>query len=212
MSVHTVNERLRHARRKLQVTSSKEAARLLFEVEGEAPHFLGHKNLGEAGEGGEAPHSEATKARIPLALWIGGSLAMTIVLSALALLAPMPQLAPDDSATAPAAVNAEIEAAAREWLALLDAGDWDATYAGTANAVRQMNSGETWAAVSQQARGELGALQSRILVSQEFVPAPPNGYHLLRFRSDFANRSGVTETLTLTHEDGGWKVSGILMD
>ena len=40
-SVHTVNDRLRAARRKLAVTSSREAARLLLEEEG--PEILGHK-------------------------------------------------------------------------------------------------------------------------------------------------------------------------
>ena len=34
LSVHTINERLRSARRKLETTSSREAARTLFESEG----------------------------------------------------------------------------------------------------------------------------------------------------------------------------------
>ena len=43
LSVYTVNERLRAARRKLGVTSSKEAARMLFEAEGGAYKSLGNK-------------------------------------------------------------------------------------------------------------------------------------------------------------------------
>lgn len=42
LSVHTINERLRDARRKMAVSSSREAARLLLEAEGgnaRAPHF-----------------------------------------------------------------------------------------------------------------------------------------------------------------------------
>ena len=35
LSVHTINERLRAARRKLAVTSSREAARLVLDREGE---------------------------------------------------------------------------------------------------------------------------------------------------------------------------------
>lgn len=38
LSVHTVNERLRHARRKLGVSSSREAARLLAQAEGQDPN------------------------------------------------------------------------------------------------------------------------------------------------------------------------------
>src|SRR4051812_49634677 len=34
LSVHTINERLRDARRKMAVSSSREAARILFEAEG----------------------------------------------------------------------------------------------------------------------------------------------------------------------------------
>lgn len=36
LSVHTINERLRSARRKLDVTSSREAARVLYESEAQA--------------------------------------------------------------------------------------------------------------------------------------------------------------------------------
>ena len=39
LSVHTINERLRAARRKLEVTSSKEAARLLLQAEAQADRF-----------------------------------------------------------------------------------------------------------------------------------------------------------------------------
>ena len=45
-SVHTVNDRLRAARRKLAVTSSREAARILLEDEG--PEILGYNPFGEA--------------------------------------------------------------------------------------------------------------------------------------------------------------------
>ena len=37
LSVHTINERLRDARRKMAVSSSREAARLLLEAEGGTP-------------------------------------------------------------------------------------------------------------------------------------------------------------------------------
>ena len=46
LSVNTVNERLRTARRKLGVTSSREAARLLGASEAESPDFLGSKKIG----------------------------------------------------------------------------------------------------------------------------------------------------------------------
>jgi DNA-binding CsgD family transcriptional regulator len=51
LSVHTVNERLRDARRKLSVSSSKAAARLLREAEGAGapPQLLGDRFSGVPG-------------------------------------------------------------------------------------------------------------------------------------------------------------------
>ena len=46
LSVHTVNEHLRDARRKLGVSSSREAARLMASGEQEDPHLFGDKKLG----------------------------------------------------------------------------------------------------------------------------------------------------------------------
>src|SRR6056297_2490112 len=37
LSVHTINDRLRNARRKLDVSSSREAARILRDAEGDTP-------------------------------------------------------------------------------------------------------------------------------------------------------------------------------
>jgi DNA-binding CsgD family transcriptional regulator len=48
LSVHTVNERLRDARRKIGVSSSREAARLLREAEFNAPQSFGDTHLGDA--------------------------------------------------------------------------------------------------------------------------------------------------------------------
>src|SRR3569623_548215 len=42
LSVHTVNERLREARRKLGASSSRQAARILAEAEQAGPNFSGH--------------------------------------------------------------------------------------------------------------------------------------------------------------------------
>src|SRR3990167_863943 len=40
LSIHTVNERLRYARRKMEVSSSREAARILLDKEGGGPKPL----------------------------------------------------------------------------------------------------------------------------------------------------------------------------
>lgn len=50
LSVHTINERLRDARRKLGVSSSREAARILAEVEQANPEYLVDKKIVPASE------------------------------------------------------------------------------------------------------------------------------------------------------------------
>lgn len=60
LSVHTVNERLREARRKLRVSSSREAARLLIEAESEIPKPLGDKLFGVATTTGDGEKTGRT--------------------------------------------------------------------------------------------------------------------------------------------------------
>jgi DNA-binding CsgD family transcriptional regulator len=89
ISVHVVNERLRDARRKLGVSSSREAARLLAAHEGEAPNSFGNMELGvgarPAGNtDGARPDRRAKGAIRPLHLAIVGALIM-LLLSAVAL-------------------------------------------------------------------------------------------------------------------------------
>ena len=48
LSVHTINVRLRDARRKLSVSSSKAAARIVRDAETATPQSVGYKVLGDA--------------------------------------------------------------------------------------------------------------------------------------------------------------------
>ena len=57
LSIHTVNERLRDARRKLQVSSSREAARLLMSAEGTTGQISGNEEIGFAPD--RAPRRKA---------------------------------------------------------------------------------------------------------------------------------------------------------
>src|SRR5690349_20429086 len=88
LSVHTINERLRDARRKMAVSSSREAARLLLEAEGggasSTPQLFGDAEIGEDPsdfriDRGQAPISGVRRAyRRP---WIIiGVLLMTLAL------------------------------------------------------------------------------------------------------------------------------------
>ena len=61
-------------------------------------------------------------------------------------------------------------------------------------------------------RTPLGALVSRRLVSEENVPAPPYGYQLVKFRTDYANKAGALETVSLVRENGDWRVVGVTVE
>jgi hypothetical protein len=102
--------------------------------------------------------------------------------------------------------------AARQWLALVDAGKWQESFIGTAKSFQTLNTLEMWQSASVGGRVPLGRVLSRRLAGQEGIPAPPNGYQLVRFRTDFANKAGATETLSLAREGDGWRVAGYVID
>ena len=103
--------------------------------------------------------------------------------------------------------DAEKVAAARQWLALVDAGDWQASYDQAGTTFKEPNTVATWRAASQQARIPLGDVISREMVSVQTV-ASPEQYEIVRFRSDFQNREGAIESVTLQREDGVLRVVG----
>ena len=210
LSVHTINERLRDARRKMAVSSSREAARLLLDTEGDAPNSVGDTKIGEAAVGlGVEQGNHA--GRISRAAWITiGVALMTLILGFLAL-AAMHQLAtpPQNADAAAESPKPAVVDAARQFLVLGDQGRWDAAYAMTGESFRKLNTAEVWASACEKVRVPLGAMVSRVLIGEEFLPAPPYGYEVVKFRSSFANRKDMVETVTLNREDGTWRVVGV---
>lgn len=163
LSVHTINERLRDARRKLAVSSSREAARLLLDAEQQAgantPENVGDGKIGEAADhAGADEQSGRTSSRPRL---ITGVLLMSLVLGLLAL-----AFAPEATPPTPAPTSSQdaadraTVATARRFLELIDASQWDDSYAMTGTRFQTMNSVAVWAKVSEEARPPLGALLS----------------------------------------------------
>lgn len=214
LSVHTINERLRDARRKLAVSSSREAARQLRDVEYEDPKTLGDKAFGGAGAAGVgevATSIEAPRMVRPLG-WIVGGLLMSLTLALLAFssmtgTAVAPAAAPSTAPAESAAVGA-----ARDWLALVEKGDWNGSWEATGQSFKAMNSVETWSRVASEVQGPLGAVTARVLISEQEVPAPPYGYQMVKFRTDYANKPGAIETLSLIREGGAWRVVGVTIE
>lgn len=224
LSIHTINERLREARRKLQVSSSREAARRLREAEQVGAPNFDPQNHGPTLLGDARGDALLTEARPPAgaatsphrAGWMIGATVMSILLA----IAAFSGFSADNAAPVAAAPSAaetavaETDAvrAARAWLALVDAGDWSGSWEAASQTFRALNTRERWTEVAQSVQTPLGRVIAHRLVGAEFVPAPPAGYQLVKFRSHYANRPDAVLSLSLVQEDARWKVTGILID
>lgn len=216
LSVHTINERLRDARRKMAVSSSREAARQLREVEEADPKLLGDKALGDAPAGTAAQITRQPAqgdGKLRRTGWIVGGLVMTfslalVALSALSGGADAPVAAPPATSSA----QSPAVAAAQQWLTLVDGEDWSRAWAETGQSFRRNNTVDGWTAAATGVRAKYGMTSGRSLISSEWVPAPPNGYRIVKFRAMTSKQGEITETLSLAEEDGIWKVVGIVID
>ncbi len=216
LSVHTVNERLRDARRKLEVSSSREAARLVFDAEDD-PQKLGDKEMGEA----SADRNVATRSdrrRAQHAAWIiAGVVIMSIMVVLYALSSVSGGIGSSAAVQSPSeaaapVVQSEVTQAARLWLELGDQSRWKDAWLATGRSFRKSNTLERWTGVAEKVRPPLGALISRTLLSEESVPAPPAGVQVVKFRTDFANKKDVVETVSLAREGSDWMIVGIYLD
>ncbi|MBD8702112.1 DUF4019 domain-containing protein [Sphingomonas sp. CFBP 13714] len=221
LSVHTVNDRLREARRKLGVSSSREAARRLAEMDGADPNSVVPKEFGHAEV---APSPERTDApAVPrsaqhrLAWFTGGMLMMSLVIAVVALSTLVGGLnstqapAPSVPSVSPP-LETEASSAARKWVDLLDASQWDASWRAAAKVFQSSITSAQWEASNQSVREPLGRVSSRILqsaVQTKTLPGAPAGdYQVLQFQTRFASKPEGVETVVLSHENGSWRVSG----
>ena len=222
LSVHTINERLRDARRKMDTSSSREAARLLREAEVQTPELLGDKRFGDAVVPAAAQmtlqpaQGRGNRRRTG---WIIGGLIMSATLTLLALSAlsgsgqtmTIPLTTAAAVSATPASEQAAIDAA-RQFLALLDRDDWTASWQATHKSFQLLNTVDWWADASQRVRGQMGTFQSRELATVDFRPAPPNGYWTVTFKARYSKKGNATETVQLASENGGWKVAAISVE
>jgi hypothetical protein len=119
----------------------------------------------------------------------------------------VPALAQDDPRLAAG------EAAAKTWLALVDAGDYDASWNQSAASFQAAVPRARWLTGIVKLREPLGKLVSRTPSSPRFAESlagAPNGeYVSIEYDSEFENKKDAVETVTTKHEkDGSWKVMG----
>jgi DNA-binding CsgD family transcriptional regulator len=216
LSVHTINERLRVARRKLDVTSSREAARVLLDNEQEPPQNIVYEGLGDAPSASLPDTPPTTKPGRTKALWIGGSVMMFTLATAVAF-ALIGSNAEAPPSTAPASPSAsaiqdvaldQLDPRARAWLAIIDKGNWTEGYNATDTAFRQALPMAQFAQTMETTRAPLGRIKGREFLQYGSVNAPPNAYRIVQFSTDFENRKDVLETVTFREVDGGFAVSG----
>jgi hypothetical protein len=110
----------------------------------------------------------------------------------------------DDSAAA--------KVAAAGWLAIMDAGDYPASWDAAAGIFKSALTSAAWSQAATQVRTRLGAMQSRAdksLTMATSLPGVPDGnYAVLQFDTAYANKAVSVETVSLVLEDGQWKVVG----
>lgn len=222
ISVHTVNERLREARRKLGVTSSREAARLLSQVEQDSPNFHADKQFGDARLAREADRDTQQSgnrwiAGHPLTWVLGGIVIMSLIYAAIFWSQAMQQNgqtkleAASATASTPNAVQGRLAENARRWLAIVDSFRWDESWNQSSAYFRSQITAAQWAAKVDPVRRPLGAVVSRKLkkVQTEGLPRQPVGeYVIVQFQTNFAVRANTIETVVLAHEQSGWAIAG----
>ena len=231
LSVHTINDRLRNARRKLGVSSSREAARILGDTEGETPQNPAHTGFGM---GADTPPDDTavltnkSRAGASRLTWLaGGMLVMSIFIAAavIALTATGEEASPPASAAVPAATqsasssaeDAEALARAEPFLAKVDAGDWTGSWELAGPMFQSSVTASEWAANVEPVRAPLGKVEQRRVATVQRVSslpgAPAGDYTVLQFQTVFAKHQGVlTETVILAMGDDGWEVSGYFVN
>lgn len=220
LSVHTVNERLREARRKLGASSSRQAARILAEFEQGGPNFSADKESGVVSAPVRSPnkgHSDRPPGRGHSIAWLGGGMLIMSLIIAAAVLAVLQggdkalPLAPTKAVSAAPSASESV-ASAREWLALVDGQHWTESWSAGGEVFRSRVTAADWASKVQPLRQQLGLVSSRVLQSvtkATSLPGVPDGqYEILQFATSFAQKPDAIETVTLAHENSGWKVDG----
>ena len=98
--------------------------------------------------------------------------------------------------------------AAKEWLKIVDAGNYIESWQKSDSFFQSQLSQSKWDTALNSVRAPLGKINSREkLVAKEFatLPGVPEGeYLVIQFQTDFQNKKSATETLTLSKSSGQW--------
>lgn len=103
--------------------------------------------------------------------------------------------------------------AARAWLAVVDAGDYDGSWTASAAYFRGAIGQQQWRQTLTGVRQPLGSVLRRELASATFateLPGAPDGaYVVIQFNTSFEHKRSAVETVTpMLDADGSWLVAG----
>jgi opacity protein-like surface antigen len=109
--------------------------------------------------------------------------------------------------------EAKAVAAAKSWLALVDAGTYGPSWDAAASMFKSTVTKVDWERMAASARGPFGKLRSRELTSSKAVtslPGAPDGHYVvIQFKTAFEHKAQAVETVTVVLEkDGIWRVTG----
>ncbi len=117
-----------------------------------------------------------------------------------------------EAPTDPAVVVSGATEQATQWLAALDAGNYDAAWADLAAVMRQGRTLEDWQTDIRAPREQFGKALGRELQHAEFSTtvrgAPTGNYVTASYLSHFASAPPIVETVLLTFEDRRWRIGG----
>lgn len=234
LSVHTVNDRLRNARRKMSVSSSREAARILGDAEGAAPQNPAHNTIGIATkkpttedediakEAKEGISTFAWRTKGVLIMSISASILAVAAIATVSLDSPagdVPSEAVEASqgtasnngqapATAPSLTPEQV---AMAWLALIDNGFADEAREQAATALQNRYSAQLWELGITLRLNNQGAPVARRLLTVESTSQAEDGatgdFQTLVYHTDFVDSPNAREEIVLMREDGEWRVA-----
>ncbi|MDG5751654.1 DUF4019 domain-containing protein [Qipengyuania sp. XHP0211] len=220
LSVHTVNDYLREARKKLGVASSREAARILGEQEAESPQSAPQNaaaeqiGMADTTPATHTPKPSATRDRRNRVAWIiGGTLMFTAIIAAVLLATSSGSHdAGEEEMEASLQQGTQAEATARDWIKLVDAGNYQESWAQAGPMFKSAVTADAWAKQVTPVRQPLGEVVSRNLKGIDApasLPGAPKGeYRIITFDTDYSAALGAVETVVLAKSGDSWGVVG----
>ncbi len=103
--------------------------------------------------------------------------------------------------------------AALAWLALIDDGEYRASWGQAAFLFKSRVSRDQWVDAVRSTRTPFGMVRSRSFLRAAYqtrIPGAPDGkYVVIRYRAAFEHKESTVETVTpMLEQDGIWRVSG----